>query len=57
MPRVFAKDERREKALTRENARLKRIVGDLTVKLKKPKNGCDKAEIIRVEGNAKFSHF
>jgi transposase-like protein len=35
MPRVFADDDRREKALTRENARLKRIVGDLTVELKK----------------------
>jgi transposase-like protein len=35
MPRVFAEDDRREKALTKENARLKRIVGDLTVELKK----------------------
>ena len=35
MPRVFAEDNRREKALTKENARLKRIVGDLTVELKK----------------------
>ena len=35
MPRVFAEDNRMEKALTKENARLKRIVGDLTVELKK----------------------
>jgi len=35
MPRVFADDNCREKALTKENARLKRIVGDLTVELKK----------------------
>ena len=35
MPRVFVEDNRREKALTKENARLKRIVGDLTVELKK----------------------
>lgn len=35
MPQVFADDRRREKALTRENARLKRIIGDLTVELKK----------------------
>jgi transposase-like protein len=35
VPRVFADDDRREKALTKENARLKRIVGELTVELKK----------------------
>ncbi len=32
---VFVSNERREKALTRENAHLKRIIGDLTVELKK----------------------
>jgi transposase-like protein len=35
MPQVFVDDNRREKALTRENARLKRIIGDLTIELKK----------------------
>ena len=35
VPQVFVDDSRREKALTKENARLKRIIGDLTVELKK----------------------
>ncbi len=35
MPQVFANDSRREKALNKENARLKKIIGDLTVELKK----------------------
>jgi len=35
MPQVFSSDDRREKALTKENARLKRIIGDLTIELKK----------------------
>ena len=35
MNQAFTSDDRREKALTRENARLKRIIGDLTVELKK----------------------
>ena len=35
MPQIFADDSRREKALTKENTRLKRIIGDLTVELKK----------------------
>ncbi len=35
VPQVFADDNRREKALTKENARLKKIIGDLTVELKK----------------------
>ncbi len=39
MSRVFNSDDRREKALSRENARLKKIIGDLTVELKKPKSG------------------
>jgi len=43
MPQIFADDSRREKALTKENARLKRIIGDLTVELKKPKSGYDEA--------------
>jgi len=43
MPKIFADDSRREKALTKENARLKRIIGDLTVELKKPKSGYDEA--------------
>jgi transposase-like protein len=32
---AFIDDERREKALTNENVRLKRIIGDFTVELKK----------------------
>lgn len=32
---VFTRDDRREKALARENSRLKSIIGDLTVELKK----------------------
>ena len=35
LPQVFAEDNRREKALSKENARLKKIIGDLTVELKK----------------------
>ena len=35
MYQVFTSDDRREKSLTQENARLKRIIGDLTVELKK----------------------
>jgi len=35
MHQVFTTDERREKTLTRENIRLKKIEGDLTVELKK----------------------
>ncbi len=35
MHQVFTNDGRREKFLTQENARLKRIIGDLTVELKK----------------------
>ena len=35
MHRVFVTDERKEKALTRENIHLKKIIGDLTVELKK----------------------
>ena len=35
MPQVFVQTERREQALARENVRLKQIIGDLTVELKK----------------------
>jgi len=35
MSHVFTSDDRKEKGLTRENERLKRIIGDLTVELKK----------------------
>jgi transposase-like protein len=35
MSQVFNSDDRREKALTRENVRLKKIIGELTVELKK----------------------
>ena len=35
MYQVFTSDDRREKFLNQENARLKRIIGDLTVDLKK----------------------
>jgi transposase-like protein len=35
MHQVFVSNERREKALTRENVNLKRIIGELTVELKK----------------------
>jgi hypothetical protein len=38
---TFIDDERREKALTSANVRLKKIIGDLTVELKKPKSGYD----------------
>ena len=41
MSQLFISDDRKEKALTRENERLKRIIGDLTVELKKPKSGYD----------------
>jgi transposase-like protein len=40
MNQVFSNDDsRREKALTRENTRLKKIIGDLTVELKKQRSG------------------
>lgn len=35
MHQVFVSDDRRAKVLTRENVRLKKIIGDLTVELKK----------------------
>ena len=35
MPKVFIQTERREQSLVRENVRLKQIIGDLTVELKK----------------------
>jgi transposase-like protein len=35
MHRTFVSDDHREKILTRENVRLKKIIGDLTVELKK----------------------
>jgi transposase-like protein len=35
MHQVFIADERKEKALTKENDHLKKIIGDLTVELKK----------------------
>ena len=35
MYQVFTSNDRREKVLTQENARLKRIIGELTVELKK----------------------
>ena len=35
MSQLFISNGRKEKALTRENERLKRIIGDLTVELKK----------------------
>jgi len=35
MPQVFLNTERREQSLVRENGRLKKIIGELTVELKK----------------------
>lgn len=35
MPQLFANTEHREQSLTRENSRLKTIIGELTVELKK----------------------
>jgi len=35
MPRLFSNTERREQSLARENTRLKKIIGELTVELKK----------------------
>ena len=35
MPQVFTNDEKKDKQLTLENIRLRRIIGDLTVELKK----------------------
>jgi len=35
MKQVFSSENRREKTLTRENARLRKIIGDLTIELKK----------------------
>jgi len=35
MHQVFMTDDRKGKALTRENIRLKKIIGDLTIELKK----------------------
>ena len=35
LPRLFSNNNRKEKALVRENARLKKIIGELTLELKK----------------------
>ena len=35
LPRVFSNNNRKEKALVRENAHLKKIIGELTLELKK----------------------
>ncbi len=35
MPELFLKTERREQSLERENGRLKKLIGELTVELKK----------------------
>ena len=35
MPELFSNAERREQSLARENSRLKKIIGELTVELKK----------------------
>jgi len=35
MPQLFSDTERRERFLVRENSRLKKIIGELTVELKK----------------------
>jgi transposase-like protein len=35
MPQLFLNNERREQSLVRENSRLKKIIGELTVELKK----------------------
>lgn len=35
MPQLFLNTERREQSLVRENGRLKKIIGELTVELKK----------------------
>lgn len=35
MPQLFSNTERKEKTLRRENGRLKKIVGELTLELKK----------------------
>jgi transposase-like protein len=35
MHTVFVESDRKEQTLTRENARLKKIIGDLTIELKK----------------------
>jgi transposase-like protein len=35
MPQLFLNTERREQSLVRENSRLKKIIGELTVELKK----------------------
>ena len=35
MDQVFSSDDRREKALTEENTRLKKIIGELTIEVKK----------------------
>ena len=35
MPQVFMNTERRQESLVRENSRLKKVIGELTVELKK----------------------
>lgn len=35
MPELFSNTERREQSLVRENSRLKKMIGELTVELKK----------------------
>ncbi len=42
---VFGGSEKKAETLAKENANLRKIIGDLTVELKKPKSGCDEAGI------------
>ena len=43
LPQVFSSNERREKALARENTRLKKIIDELTLEGKKQTSGKNKA--------------
>lgn len=36
---IFADNEKKNELLTKENVHLRKIIGDLTVELKKPKSG------------------
>ena len=39
LPKVFENTERKQANLVRENERLKKMIGELAVELKKPQNG------------------
>jgi len=55
LPHLFSNNGRKEKALVMENTRLKKIVGELTLELKKQTSGKDEAERSGDSGRTKLA--